>query len=65
MLYHAEQLISNADGYPMYDYGSTENLAVYNATAAPDYPLRNIAIPMYFLYGSNDVLATHEVCTKL
>lgn len=61
MLYHMEQMISNHDGYPMYDYGSRENLAIYNSTVAPDYPLHEILLPMYFLRGSNDVLATHKV----
>lgn len=45
----------------MYNYGAKRNQIVYGGKLPPEYNLGNIEIPVSFLVGANDRLATNEV----
>lgn len=51
--------------FQMYDYGLAKNLIVYNSSTPPVYPLENVAIPSYMLYGLNDNLVSEQVGDNL
>ena len=48
-----------------FDYGLAGNIEKYDKTSPPDYNLRNITLPVYLHYATNDVLADVQVCTAL
>ena len=46
------------DKFARFDYGSVENLIVYNQTSPPNYPLDHIIdFPIGFFTGLSDELA--------
>lgn len=42
--------------FRQYDYGSAENLLIYNSVEPPDYDLANITVPIALFYGPGDTL---------
>lgn len=40
--------------FQQYDYGSEENLKIYNSTKPPSYNLCKITVPTFVYYGTND-----------
>ena len=47
--------------FAQYDYGFEENLRLYNSSIPPEYPLRNVKIPITIFYTVNDFLSAPEV----
>ena len=45
----------------MYDYGIINNYFRYRRATPPVYNLANVVVPVFMLYGKNDVLAAPEV----
>ncbi|XP_030746512.1 gastric triacylglycerol lipase-like [Sitophilus oryzae] len=56
ILYHYAQLMHNGNKFSMYDYGEKSNLKRYNSKEPPEYPLENISVPVYVVYGTTDEL---------
>lgn len=43
-----------------YDYGEEENKQLYGSKEPPSYDLKKIRLPIYLIYGQNDLLGTEE-----
>ncbi|KAF7402495.1 hypothetical protein HZH66_004762 [Vespula vulgaris] len=51
--------------FRQYDYGSEQNLKVYNSTEPPDYDTSKISVPMVLYYAENDFLSDVTDVLKL
>lgn len=51
-----------AGRFQRFDYGKSENLAMYGAAKPPEYNLSNIRIKLQVIYGTNDYVARPEAC---
>lgn len=61
---HFAQLLTNDDEFTLYDYGKKKNLQLYNSEKPPQYPIGDISVPFYVIYGESDNLASKEVNNK-
>lgn len=59
-LIHYGQVINDPRGFKCYDYGK-QNMQIYGTLTAPVYNITQITVPMFFMYGLNDWLATPAV----
>ncbi|KAH0818291.1 hypothetical protein GEV33_004500 [Tenebrio molitor] len=50
--------MNNADKFQKFDYGKTKNLEEYGQDTPPEYDLGKIKLPVYLLYGVNDIFIT-------
>ena len=48
-----------------FDYGRAGNIKKYDKTNPPDYNLRNIRLPVYLHYATNDIIADVQVSIAL
>lgn len=56
----------NADGkFLRYDYGREGNIRVYGSEKPPSINVSEIRVPVYLVYGQNDILATKENVLRL
>lgn len=49
------------ENFQQFDYGSEENIKIYNCSHPPRYNLSNIIAPVAFYYAKNDILADSNV----
>ncbi|KAF2901904.1 hypothetical protein ILUMI_04283 [Ignelater luminosus] len=57
---HYGQIISAGGRFQFYDYGNKLNRLYYHSVNPPLYPIKNIKIPMSFMYGQKDILADEK-----
>ncbi|XP_017769434.1 PREDICTED: gastric triacylglycerol lipase-like [Nicrophorus vespilloides] len=62
ILIHYAQLIQEKVKFQQFDYGSSENLKIYNQSKPPQYPIENINKFIYILVGERDTLVTIKSC---
>lgn len=58
---HYGHCVKNGGKFVMFDYGSKQNLRLYGSPKPPEYPLKNISVPIYLVYGTRDSLSTVRV----
>ncbi|KAF7282447.1 hypothetical protein GWI33_002675 [Rhynchophorus ferrugineus] len=56
---HYSQEIKNGGVFRNYDYGTKGNMEMYGTTKPPKFNVSNIEVPVYFMYGMNDWLASY------
>ncbi|XP_033217194.1 lipase 3-like [Belonocnema kinseyi] len=54
---HYAQGVLNPYTFRQYDYGSVQNLKIYNSVEPPSYPLEKVTMPIAFIEGTNDFCA--------
>lgn len=59
-LNHYMQML-RSDRFQFFDYGLEKNRLYYNADVPPAYPLQNISVPFYLVYGTTDSVSHPKV----
>ncbi|XP_033217364.1 lipase 1-like [Belonocnema kinseyi] len=58
LVLHYAQGVLNPYTFRQYDYGSVQNLKIYNSVEPPSYPLEKVTTPIALIEGTNDFCAT-------
>lgn len=62
---HYSQNIMKDGNFTYYDYGGEGNYEIYGSPEAPSYNLSEIRVPIYLVYGLNDLLAPYQNILRL
>ncbi|KAK9890789.1 hypothetical protein WA026_012133 [Henosepilachna vigintioctopunctata] len=64
-LLHFMQEVTNGGRFQWYDYGPRGNLIRYRSDVPPEYDIEKIQVPVYLIYGEQDLLSVENDVFKL